>query len=108
VGENLEVAGLRFRPAVEKALVLEDDVRRALGLHGLRLVVSWPRAGTTVTAHWQVNDGRGRRVVDCWPATGRWRTPDGTRSGVLDFLWEVVDVAAWVLGEIRRDQEWQR
>jgi hypothetical protein len=93
----------RLKPAVEKALVLEDDVRRALALRGLGLVVSWPRSGDTITAHWQVNDGLGRRV-DFWPASNRWRTPDGSRSGVVDFLWEIVAVAAWVVGETCREK----
>jgi hypothetical protein len=94
---------LRLKPAAEKARLLEDDIRRALAARGLQLVVSWPRSGTTATAHWQVNESAGRRVVDFWPASNRWRTPDGARSGVLDFLWEIVTVAAWVVEELWRE-----
>ncbi len=99
---NAVAAGLRLKPAVEKARLLEDDIRRALARHSLGLVVSWPRSGSTATAHWQVNNGEGRRVLDFWPASNRWRTPDGARSGVLDFLWEIVAVGAWVADETNR------
>jgi hypothetical protein len=102
--ESSGPGNLNLKPAVEKARLLEEDIRRALTMHGLQLVVSWPRSATTATAHWQVNDGGGRRVVDFWPASNRWRTPDGARSGVLDFIWEVVAVAAWVVDETRREK----
>lgn len=49
------------------------------------LVVRWSPASNTrrggkVFAHVMVEDGRGRRVADWWPSTGKWRLPAG-KSG---------------------------
>jgi hypothetical protein len=79
-------------PACEKAQLLEPDIVRALAAKGLRLRVGRPAGGRA--RHWMVEGPEGRRVVDYWPSTGRWWCQQDGRRGRLEFVWEVVALAA--------------
>jgi len=37
-----------------------------------------------------------RRLIDWWPASGKWRTPDGKNSGVEHSAFEVLTLAVGV------------
>lgn len=60
---------------------------------GMRLDANYHgRVGKIV--HWMLNDAEtGARVLDYWPARGRWRTPTG-ESGVLADPTLIVEIAA--------------
>jgi hypothetical protein len=81
-----------------KAALMEQDVRRALRRKGLTLAVRWPRSGRTVTAHWLIDRG-GVRVMDYWPATGRWWAAALNRRGETTLL-DLVAVAEGLAREI--------
>jgi hypothetical protein len=80
-------------PLVYRAADLEDDIRRQLEPNGLRLAVSWPQSGQTVTSHWRVLRPDGEVLAHYWPSSGKWFSPVGRQRGNIARPEQLVDLA---------------
>lgn len=81
--------------AARKARDLEPDVRKVATARGMDLDVRWLACpGGVTTCHWMLNAGSGRRILDFWPGTGTWRCHRTGETGVLEFAWQIIELAS--------------
>jgi hypothetical protein len=87
---------LKLKPSCVQALKEVAALGEVAHESGLRLRITTPhRPGRRSTLHFLIdNEATGKRVLDYWPGTGRWRTPTGSHTGVESSALTVLLLAA--------------
>lgn len=88
----------RRRAGRQRGLALEEAIRSQAIQEGIWLRVSYIRGGKkgrTRSPHWMFQGGwkNQERLLDYWPATGRWWSRKTGKTGTVQDPWEALDVA---------------